>query len=78
MATRMMHPVHGFTHAYNNNDIAYLEKLGWSVEPNAETVAAMTEADEIVIRKAYFDKFGKKPHHMAKLETIKKALDDNS
>lgn len=32
MPTRMAHPLHGFTHAYDNNEIAYLKARGWSVE----------------------------------------------
>ena len=70
----MAHPLHGFTHAYNNNEKERLEALGWGVEVIKEIVLD----DEAAIRKAYFEKFGKKPHHMAKLDTIKKALDDNS
>lgn len=76
MAIRMAHPLHGFTHAYNNNEKERLEALGWGVEVVA--VAEIVLDDEAAIRKAYFEKFGKKPHHMAKLDTIKKALDDNS
>jgi hypothetical protein len=32
MATRMQHPEHGWTHAYDEGEVARLEKLGWSVE----------------------------------------------
>lgn len=32
MTTRMVHPLHGATHAYDAGEIARLEGLGWSVE----------------------------------------------
>ena len=72
---RMTHPLHGFTHAHNTNEVAYLVARGWSVEEETQPEG---KDDEEALRAAYFEKFGKKPHHMAKLETIKKALDDNS
>lgn len=95
MATRMAHPNHGFTHAYNNNDIAYLEKLGWSVEaekkveyritidhdvehePEPDSLLMNEEDEEFLLKELYFVTFGKKPHHMAKLETIRKAINDH-
>lgn len=72
MPTRMKHPIHGYTHAYNTNDLDYLKGLGWSVD---EPEVKDEEGDVIA---AYVAKFGKKPHHFTKLETIKKALDDHS
>lgn len=36
MPTRMTHPQHGATHAYDKGEIERLEKLGWSVEKPAE------------------------------------------
>lgn len=74
MPTLMSHPKHGFTHAYNTNDVSYLTALGWSVKEDKPE----GKNEEEALRAAYLEKFGKKPHHMAKLETIKKALDDNS
>lgn len=35
MTTRMVHPEHGATHAYDKGDLERLEKLGWSVETMA-------------------------------------------
>lgn len=29
---RMKHPQHGFMHAYNSNEVAYLRKFGWAPE----------------------------------------------
>lgn len=75
MPVRMQHPKHGFTHAYNTVDKAYLERLGWREEV-AKPVEVTTEDEDAAIRQAYFNKFGKKPHHMAKIETILKALND--
>lgn len=79
MPIRMSHPKHGFTHAYNNNDISYLISLGWRVHvEEVKEVDKKVELSDDEIRAAYFKKFGKKPHHMAKIETLRKALDDNS
>jgi hypothetical protein len=39
MTTRMTHPQHGATHAYDKSEIERLEKLGWSVEKPAEKPA---------------------------------------
>ena len=70
MPIRMQHPNHGYMHAYNANDLAYLKALGWSVAEEPEV-----KEEETDLIAAYVAKFGKKPHHMAKPETIKKALD---
>jgi hypothetical protein len=37
MATRLQHPVHGFTHAYSVSESASLQSAGWKVcgEPAA-------------------------------------------
>lgn len=32
MATRMVHPLHGATHAYDTGEVDRLKGLGWSVE----------------------------------------------
>lgn len=47
---RMKHPLHGFHHAYNTNDVAYLEKLGWSEdkpEPAVEVVPVAVAPVEV-------------------------------
>ena len=36
MPTRMTHPQHGATHAYDTGEIKRLEALGWSVEKPKE------------------------------------------
>lgn len=33
---RMKHEKHGFHIAYNNNEVAYLENLGWTKEAEEE------------------------------------------
>lgn len=71
MAIRMKHPKHGFTHAYNTVDKTYLEGLGWSAEE------VKTESEMEVATRQYTEKFGKKPHHMTKLENILKAINDD-
>jgi hypothetical protein len=35
MPTRMTHPLHGATHAYDTGEITRLEGYGWSVEKPA-------------------------------------------
>lgn len=39
MTTRMVHPLHGATHAYDVNEIERLKGWGWSVEVPAAPVA---------------------------------------
>lgn len=81
MPVRMQHPKHGYTHAYNTVDKAYLESLGWRVEeakPVEPKVEITPEDEDAAIRQAYFNKFGKKPHHMLKIENILKALNGDS
>jgi hypothetical protein len=34
MATRMVHPLHGATHAYTPQEVLYLQGKGWTVEEN--------------------------------------------
>ena len=45
MTTRMIHPQHGATHAYDNSEIARLKNLGWSVEAEPEKPARVVGAD---------------------------------
>lgn len=33
MTTRMMHPEHGWTHAYDASEVESLKAQGWIVEP---------------------------------------------
>lgn len=46
MTTRMMHPLHGWTHAYSDEEIKRLQELGWSVEQVAPLVVADKSGDE--------------------------------
>jgi hypothetical protein len=46
-ATRMIHPDHGATHAYDEGEIAKLKAVGWSVE--GEAVAIPGDAPETVV-----------------------------
>lgn len=50
-ATRMTHPQHGATHAYDSGEIAKLKGFGWSVEGEApaEPVATPGDAPETVV-----------------------------
>lgn len=40
MIVRMVHPVHGATHAYDQGEVDRLKKLGWDVEKPAIPTAA--------------------------------------
>lgn len=48
MTTRMVHPLHGATHAYDNGEIERLKGFGWAVEGvtvPAAVLEALTDAD---------------------------------
>lgn len=60
----MKHEQHGFTHVYNLMDEEQHRANGW-----VEAGPVEAPLDE-----QYFAKFGKKPHHKMKPETIKDAL----
>lgn len=76
MAILMQHPKHGFMHAYNTVEQKTLEGRGWTVKKD-RPVEIAPEVEDEAIRQAYFNKFGKKPHHMMKIENILKALNDS-
>lgn len=62
MATRMFHPLNGWTHAYDKGEVERLEKHGWAVEDLSipgEQVAAVVAAVEAPQKK----KPGPKPKH---------------
>lgn len=86
----MNHPIHGTKHAYLEAEAVQDEKNGWKrVNPSVTTVAITTDAqtftadrDPIYVPLAsrdelaaeYEAKFGKKPHHKMKAETIAEKL----
>lgn len=79
MTIRLSHPKHGFHNVYSEADVERHATHGWvrHVEPvKAEPVKPVEDETEF-LKAAYFHKFGKNPHHMMKLENIKKALNDN-
>lgn len=60
MTTRMQHPQHGFTHAYNQSEISYLETRGWTPEVKAAPVAPA--APVVVVEEAPQKKKPGRPH----------------
>lgn len=75
MEIRLYHPKHGYHVVHNTNSLTHLQGIGWTVD---DAYGKPKAVDENAIREAYALKFGKRPHHMMKIENIKKALDDNS
>jgi fatty-acid desaturase len=67
----MSHAEHGFHHAYTEAEVESNKKHGWAV------YVGPVELNDEAVRQAYFEKFGKNPHHLMKMETIRKAVDDN-
>ena len=79
MEIRIFNPKHGWHVVYSHSEVERLAPHGWSVwvEPQHIVVDAAGDNNIEDLKAAYFAKFGKKPHHLMKLENIKKALDDN-
>lgn len=78
MAVRMVHPLHGVTHAVGS-EVDWNKANGWRVDENPVAVAVPEEkaAVEIIEQspaEKYEAKFGKPPHHRMKPETIEAAL----
>lgn len=46
MTTRMAHPEHGFTHAYDASEIKRLESFGWKVEAPEADLPVIEDTDE--------------------------------
>ena len=77
MEIRLYHPKHGYHVVHSTNSLTHLQGNGWTVD-DGYGKPIVKAVDENAIRDAYLLKFGKKPHHMMKIENIQKALDDNS
>lgn len=77
----LKHPVHGKKIASLRAEAENDKKNGWVEVTNGEFYGKQEEKEEkthgdIVSR--YVEKFGKKPHHKMKPETIEAALNDPS
>lgn len=73
MERYMNHPEHGRMPIYLLAEIANNEKNGWVLEPEEKPVLQLhhpDEASELSLEEQYEEKFGKKPHHRLKQETI--------
>ena len=78
-----IHPEHGYHMATNKMEADANDKLGWRTVTEAEfydrrpklapEVAAVVDD----LEEQYEKKFGKKPHHKMKRETIEAALNDD-
>ncbi len=79
----MKHPHHGRMPVYNQAEITSNQKNGWVLEP-AETVkvapvrTAESKEDSGELEAKYEEKFGKKPHHRMKPESIEAALNEDN
>lgn len=71
MLQYMTHAEHGRMPVYNPTEVEFNQKNGWVLE--TKDVAKAKSLSEL-----YFAKFGKKPHHRMKDETIKAALDGST
>jgi len=71
MLKYMTHPNHGRMPVYSDGEIEYNSKFGWSVEEDKQEEKTV-ESPEVLYEK----KFGKKPHHKMKQESIIAALED--
>jgi len=77
-----MNENHGRHIAYSPTEAEYNEKHGWKTVTEEEFYAGIykksedaTPKDELV--NAYIEKFGKKPHHKMKPETILEKINAN-
>lgn len=78
MIVRLKHEKHGIKYVYHEGELASDLKLGWTVDE--EPLPVVTEEEEIdqATIDLYQSKFGKKPHHRMKLETILAELNAHS
>jgi len=70
MLNYMTHPKHGKMPVYNPTEIAVNKKHGWVLEK----IKIHPAQDDLIAK--YVEKFGKKPHHKMKIETIRAKLDE--
>lgn len=75
MVKYMKHPMHGRMPVYSDSEIAYNAKLGWSLE-DQEVIETKVEEKQESIEDAYEKKFGRRPHHRMKQESIIAALEE--
>mgnify|MGYP006330545029 CR=1 FL=1 len=78
-----IHPEHGYHMAINKLEADANEKRGWKTVTEAQfydrrpKLAPEIAAEVNDIEARYEKKFGKKPHHKMKRETIEAALNDD-
>jgi hypothetical protein len=71
----MSHPKHGGMMVYMD-DFEQKQKEGWVFGEEPKPVLMQKSLDPLAtLEQQYEKKFGKKPHHLMKPESIKKALE---
>ena len=74
MIIAMRHEMHGIHIAYSDAEAKLAADNGWVADRElSKELAGQTPVDKSLADR-YFEKFGKKPHHLAKAESIEKAL----
>jgi hypothetical protein len=66
MTTRMTHPQHGATHAYDTGEIEKLQKLGWSVEVPVINGDTHREPEDVIEEQGEGDQHPAKAGEVAK------------
>lgn len=72
----MTHPQHGSMYCYLDAEVEINKKNGWVVAEEKPVLQSHhpDEAPVMSLADQYEEKFGKKPHHRLKQETIRNAL----
>lgn len=68
-----IHELNGRHIAYSPQEAFHNEKNGWKTVSEDEFYGNSNDNSDLI--QAYVDKFGKKPHHKMKPETIQEKLD---
>ncbi len=72
MVIYLTHPKHGSKVATSEQEATYDESNGWSRNVTQATGEVLKDREELT--KQYVDKFGRKPHWKASVETIRGEL----
>ena len=74
MQQYMSHPKHGRMPVYSQTEIDYNAKNGWVLDEEKPVLQVAYPVSRETMIEQYEAKFGKKPHHRMKQETIENAL----
>lgn len=78
MEIYLKHPVHGEKVAYSEAEANEDKKHGWEIIDNNQSLDLSDDMGFDDASALYEQKFGEKPHHRMKLETIMAKVNDNS